>query len=277
MKFGTSVKDYKATSSNSAGRIISWLKEGDNVLRFLEEYPEWTVYYQHFDRNRRRGYPCNNEDRANCPGCKEREEDQRMAEIEDREPRIWGAQKFYLVNVLTQQGYVNLYQIPASAVSSVERMYSKYDTITDREYTIVKYKGDDGRWKFDLERGDPDTIDLSQYKSRMADHSTALENAYNELWGPGTEAAQIEAPKAGKDTMRSTGWNDAQKMDKPPTEPAGAAEPEQEDEALTIDESDLRKMSAKELVSLIKQCELPVPETTNSNELADYLITKLNA
>jgi len=79
--------------------------------------------------------------------------------------------------------------------------------------------------------------------------------------------------------MRNTTWTDTKTMTDPPSEPAGPAEPEQAqtEEEITLDEADLRKMTWKELVGLIAQCELPIPKTREPNELADYLIEKLNA
>lgn len=318
--FGTKVKDDKKSGS----QFISYPKDGDNIYRFLEDSVEWTKYFEHFDADLRMSFPCpdertyeqrkNYEGPSDCPKCEEK----RLADLEAQKEgkdysNLWGPQKRYLVNVVTTEGYVNLVKLPASILDDLLLYESRYGTLTDREYTITKFKNRDGKVKYSVDRGDADKIDLTLYKDRMNDHEEALQRNWTEwsqavqlghrpgealsqevkdAFGGQAEASKNLDPQEG----RASSWGDAPKdhgqsawggensaqpqNQQFPSEPARAAEPEQAEEAeKEISESELRKMSADELTDLIQSCGLPVPDPNQglgSDELADYLISKLS-
>ena len=287
MKFGRKVSDPN-TNTGGGGGFIKYLRDGDTTLRFLEEPTEWTEYWEHFDKNSQRSYPCTNQ-RDTCPGCVLKTKDEEEAERDNRQPRVWGAQKRYLVNALGSNGYVDLWKMPGSLMPSLQRYADRFGTITDREYTLSKFEAN-GRTQYDAERGDKDFIDLSPYRNKMADHEAALQKAWIEVFGAPPEETLEAAPavsskptptaeSAADDKVSSWGAKAAED-DVPPSEPAGSAEAEQEIDTAAereILESDLRQMSPDEIKTLIDQAGLPpIPfESDDSNELADYLIAQL--
>jgi hypothetical protein len=308
MASGTKVKD----DTKSGGNYISYPKDGDNVYRFLDEPDDWTKYFEHFDEALRMSFPCpdertyqerkNMEGPSTCPRCEEK----RLADLEaQREGKdgsnIWGPQKRYLVNVLTSEGYVNLVKLPASVLDDLLLYNSRYGTLRDREYTITKFKNRDNKVKYSVDRGDADKVNLDQYADRMQDHEEALQRNFNE-WQqavavghrPGETPLTDEVKEAFKgqaeqkfddpQEKRENSWGDAPKaaaepvQDQFPSEPAGAAEPEQADDEAEreISESELRAMSPEELKGLIESCGLEAPDSNESDELADFLISKLS-
>lgn len=307
MNFGVKVKDDKG--GGGGGRFISYPKEGDNSYRFLEEISEWTKYYEHFDKSRNISYPCNDKrsreerlafEHSGCPGCEDKRIADMEAEQEGRDSNVWGASKRYLVNVLTDEGYVNLVKLPASILDDMLIYESRFGTVTDRDYIVTKFQRE-GRWKYSTDRGEMDKTDLTQYQSKLNDHQTALMNAWVEAWGDGdvavaqprrerqatTDQPQTESASSGphlhvaKDPQedRKSSWADAPHPDDPPSEPARVAEPVQEpeaDETREVSESELRDMEPADLRQLIIQCGLEAPEALDtSDELADFLIEQL--
>lgn len=279
MKFGRKVSDppRPGQTATTSDRWIKYPKDGDTVLRFLEEMTDWTEYWEHFDKNKQKTYPCTN-DRLTCPGCVAKTQDEEEAERENRKPRIWGASKKFLANALNEQGYVDLWKIPSQAVTQLQLYSNRFGTITDREYTITKFEQND-RVAYNVDRGDKDFIDLSMYRSRFQDHEDALQKSWIEAWGaPPTEKTVQQAswsgmdPADGKPKLSVIGTKE-----EIPSEPAGAAEPEQAEEAREIDEGDLRRMSPDELKALITECGLDVIDSEDSDELADYLMAKLGS
>lgn len=319
--FGTKVKDDKKSGS----QFISYPKDGDNVYRFLEDSSDWTKYFEHFDADLRMSFPCPDERTyeqrksyegpSDCPKCEEK----RIADLEAQKEgkdysNLWGPQKRYLVNVLTSEGYVNLVKLPASILDDLLLYETRYGTLTDREYTITKFKNRDGKVKYSVDRGDADKIDLTMYKDRMNDHEEALQRNWTE-WSQAVQLGHRPGEKPLTDevkdafggqaaqkfhdpmpSQRGSSWGDAPTPVDPghsawggensaqpqnqqfPSEPAGAAEPEQaeDDGEKEISESELRAMSADELKGLIESCGLEAPDTDDSDELADYLISKLS-
>lgn len=187
MKFGVKVKDAVA-----GGKFISYPRDGDNNYRFLEEIGEWTKYYEHFDRERRLSYPCPGRD-AECPGCDEKARADAQAQAEGKdESDVWGPSKRYLVNVLTDQGYVNLVKLPASVHDDLTVYRDRYSTVCDRDYIVTRFKSE-GRVKYAVDRGEPDKIDLSAHRAKMVDHEEMLTKAWLEAWGePAQKRSEAE-------------------------------------------------------------------------------------
>lgn len=251
MQFGTKRKNE--TTSTGKG-WIKYPKDGDNVLRFLEEMDDWTKYYEHFDEEKRVSYPCPGRDfRDQCPGCIKKDRADKIAQENGTETTVWGASKKYLVNVLDDSGYVNVWKIPASALDDLILFSDRFGTITDREYTITKYKNREGRIKYSVDRGDPDKVDLSQYHAKMTSHEQALETSWIEAWGAPLDAdGGSQEPEYLPQDNRATAYPEEEQPvlarkpanmqeqatanhiaalkgdeEKIPSEPAGVAVPEQ--------------------------------------------------
>ena len=289
MKFGTKVRE--APKGTGGGKsFIKYPKDGDNRLRIMEEIDEWTEYWEHFDKPAQRSYPCSG-DRATCKGCIEKDNDETG--------NVWGASKKYLVNALDPStGYVNLWKLPASTKDDFDRYSDRDDGITKRDYTVIKYKGGDGKVKYSVDREERDNLDLAQYADRMQDHQEGLNQAWLEMFGADEQSQEVPetkgegTPVRGMHAEKKTSWTpeeiDARRReeeklarvekdvakDVPPTEPVQESDAEQETQELSEDE--LRKMSAPQIKALFQQCGLEAPATDDTAELADKLIEALS-
>ena len=301
MKFGVKVAERTSKPTNSSGSNSDWIRYFKNTetrLRFLEEMEEWTEVWFHFSQGLMRNYPCTGE-RDKCPGCTSENE---------KEAR---ASKKYLVNALSD-GYVNLWMLPASTWDDLDRYKDKSGgTILDRDYTIIKHKGD--RTTYSVDREERDRIDLQPYESKKKDHQAMLFAAFVEVH-PELALQSDDLPREEKpaprksislsqndfdklsaeqiaELDRAAGWsqtgsqassmrdvmNEKADDDVPPSEP----QPQQdqaveEDEDQEISEDQLRAMSVPQIKALFQQCGLEAPDTDDVNVLADRLIELLS-
>lgn len=290
MRFGTKVSEAPK-STGGKGTFIKYPKDGDNRLRCLEEIDDWTEYWEHFDKEKQRSYPCSG-DRSTCKGCVEKDNDETG--------NVWGAQKKYLVNALDPDtGYVNLWKLPASTKDDFDRYSDRDGGITKRDYTVIKYKGSDGKVKYSVDREERDNIDLAQYAEKMKDHQVGLNEAWEEMFGPIDQQSQdpddkpklhavpsevADLPVINKKTSVTPEELDAARRERekahkedpsvPPTEPAQESDAEQESQVMSEDE--LRKMNATQIKALFQQCGFEAPDTDDTDVLADKLIELLS-
>lgn len=299
MRFGTKASEAPAGTGGAGGGYIKYFKNGETRVRFLEQLDDWTIYYEHFDKEAQRSFPCTG-DKSTCPGCVEK------AALEDAGKEAWGAQRRYLVNCFNPDtGYVDLYKVPTSLIDDLSRYADKDGgVITMRDYTVVRYKKKDENNKvaYSVDKEEKDPVDLSDYADQMKDHQEALNQAYAEVHGTVPDDDDNEPkPKAKakvkKDPARPKvvpGVEHVEKKkvqkkapkplpteeDEPPSEPAQepvepAQEPDDDQGEEEIEEDDLRKMSAPELKGLFGQCGLDAPDTDDPVLLADALIIAL--
>lgn len=279
------VKDdtNSTAEGTSGGDFIKYFGKGETTVRFLEEVGEWTKYYDHFNQEKKRSFPCTG-DRDTCPGCTSEDERESRASVR------------FLANLYrttTEEQYVDLYKIPVSIKADFERHSDKDGgTILARDYTVVQFR-EDGSVKYSVDREDKAPIDLSEKQKHMKDHQKMLNDAYNEVWGtPGEEAEEEEeAPKAKPSIKKSAPKEEKKAADKeavqawaeekgdvPPSEPAEEkSEPEQapEEDNVELDEDDLRNMTADEVRRFFKHTDVEAPATDNVDELVDALIEAL--
>ena len=239
-----------------------------------------------------RKYPCTG-DRDKCPGCQSDDERERRAG------------KKYLVNAL-QDGYVNLWMLPASTWDSLDRYKDKSGgTILDRDYTIIKNVGD--RTSYDVDREERDRIDLAPYEEKKKDHQKMLVSAYAEVWGevPSAEREEVKKVPAtrkvtaaeldqmtsaevadldgrgnyGSQTSMREVMNEKDDSDLPPfkePQPEQDQPVEEDSDEQEISEDQLRAMSAPQIKALFQQCGLEPPDTDDVAVLADKLIELLS-
>ena len=173
----------KAEAPISQGRsAINWFGKEDTRIRFLEEMDDWTKIFQHFSNSARTSYPCTG-DQDTCPGCNS--DDEREAKASCR---------FIAMALDITSGYANLYSVPVSLITPLER-YSDKDggTIMARDYTVVQYK-EDGFTKYAVEKEEREKINLDKFV--LKDHQKALNEQYQTAWGNNdSPQAQERAPK----------------------------------------------------------------------------------
>lgn len=116
-----SLKNLKKTLKRGQMGPIRYIpKNGQLTVRFLEEPENWVNYNEHYDATIRKSYPCIED---GCPGC--RTEERRTSR--------------YLVNALdVEKDVVIALQLPKDLTNSLVRKYERYDTIMDRDYTLIR-------------------------------------------------------------------------------------------------------------------------------------------
>lgn len=270
MKFGVRVAE--STNTDSGGDWIRYFKKGETRIRLLDEIDDWTEYWAHFNQSVNRDYPCTS-NKAKCPGCNSSNE---------REAK---ASKRYLANAV-QEGYVNLYKIPASIKAEFDRFADKDSgSILKRDYTVVRMETDAGT-KYTVDREERDGRDLTEFKPK--DHQVALKEAFVEVWGQepnedggidlATSAAAAvaqQAKQAEREEQQAVekDLSEAEKRGLPADPPS---EPQEEPGEKVLTEDGVRSMSVDQILGLFKQCQITPPETDNAQELADALIAALN-
>ena len=180
----------KAEAPISQGRSpINWFGKEDTRIRFLEELDDWTKIFQHFSNSSRSSYPCTG-DMDTCPGCNS---------DDDRESKA--SCRFITMALDVSSGYANLYSVPVSLITPLER-YSDKDggTVMARDYTVVQYK-EDGFTKYQVEKEERERINFDKFI--LKDHQQALNEQYQLVWGSNdSPQAQERAPKEEPSPVR---------------------------------------------------------------------------
>src|SRR5215471_17088568 len=127
MPFGQQVGSMKKLKEGLKGGIgpIKFIpKNGNIMVRFLDEPNLWVKYFEVFDQVRNVGWPVPDDESA--PGYPDA--DMRKT-------------KRYLANVVDVTGdrdEVVALQLPTSLVNQLVIRYERYDTITDRDYELFR-------------------------------------------------------------------------------------------------------------------------------------------
>jgi hypothetical protein len=261
MKFGKSAAEAAQDDRGGAGGdYIRYLKEGPNTFRILQEPDEWLYYFEHFSPAGF-SFPCprgKNDPVSVCPGC---------SSDNDKMSKVSRKIAFNVLMSFNGTEYVNAFKIGPMVSEKLENRFKRFDTITDRDYTITKYKTSADRWDFDVEGGTPTPVDL--HKDQWKDIEALLAQSYEEAWGdPQKAAANSKASdEAAKDPAVAS----------PPVrmkiDPAQPEEPPFEQEK-AYKEADLRRMDPQALLALIKD-ELkiePPSSLTTTPEVVDWLM-----
>lgn len=266
MRFGKSAAEAadEPNRGGSGGDFIKYLKDGDTTFRLLQEPDDWCYYWEHFSPAGF-SFPCPraaDEPIENCPGCSS--DNEKMSKVSRKIA-------FNVLQGFSGQDYVNVYKVPNALADKLKNRFSRFGTITDRDYTITRYKTSGDRVDYDLEGNTPTKIDLSRYELRNIEQM--LQESYDETWG---NAAQAEANRMA--TSQSTreaevatkvrGLTVTPKVvpQEPPSEPA---------EELEVSEDDLRAMDMADLQVLLKEqgvTDLPTHLET-SDQIVDWLMS----
>ena len=262
MRFGKSAQEAAQEPSRSAGSgdFIRYLKEGSTTLRILQEPEEWLYYWEHFSPAGF-SFPCPRQPedpKDDCPGCSS--DNEKMAKVSRK----------IAFNVLTSFNgveYVNAFKIGPMVSEKLENRFKRLGTITDRNYTITKYKTGGDRWDFDVEGDTPTPVDLR--KEDWKDIEAMLSQSYDDAWGDPSQAqANLQASNAPSVAPTPTR--------RPTIAPAPAVaqeEPPFEAEK-AYNEADLRAMDHSDLVVLIQTEMKMSPPTTlkTTGAVVDWLM-----
>ncbi len=261
MRFGKSAEEAaeEPGRGGGSGDFIRYLKPGDNLMRILQDPPEWVYYWEHFSPAGF-SFPCprgKDDPKDMCPGCSS--DNEKMAKVSRK----------IAFNVLTSFNgteYVNAFKIGPMVSDKLDNRYKRFGTVTDRDYTITKYKTGGDRWDFDVEGSTPTPIDLR--KEEWKDIEALLQASWDEAWGdPNQAQANLQAsntPEVAETPKRPT---IAVTPKAQPEEP-----PFEEEQA--YNEADLRSMDHTALVSLINNEMKMIPPSTltTSDAVVDWLL-----
>jgi hypothetical protein len=251
MRFGKSAAEAaEEPGRGSGGEFIKYLKDGDNTFRILQEPDEWVYYWEHFHPTKY-SFPCPREAGdpiEDCPGCSSDNE-----RIKKPSRKI----AFNILHSFNGNEYVDAMKIGPMVSEKLENRFKRFGTVTDRDYTVTRFKTAQDRYDFDVEGASPTPVDL--HKEDWKDIETILQKTWDDAWGPGAAPDEPVAPR------------------RPTIAPAPAVaqeEPPFEDAEPTFQEADLRQMSHGALLALIKASMGLTPPTTliTTNAVVDWLM-----
>lgn len=256
MRFGQTWEEAQKEPTGQSQSWMKWLKKGDTTFRILQEPNEWKAYWEHFNPE---GYPfpCNSQDRDNCPGCQSDNE------------KMKRASRKVAFNVLEGE-FVNVYKVPKTVADTLDNRFQRVGTITDRDYIIsrIESRNTDGstRTTYDIEGQDKIKVNIDALELKNIEQM--LGEAYDRSWG-NPDAAMVtrenaKYDQAEADMRKKLLAQQAEQPKKPPFEEA------------SYDEAVLRKMEPEELFALIEDKEsLPQDVAWMSpDDIVDWMIAQ---
>lgn len=263
MRFGIAADDAKTDPRlNRPSGFLKFLKEGDTTFRILQEPKDWIYFAKHFSDAG--SFPCNGE--TTCPGCTN--DNPKVARA--------GAQVAFNVH---QGDYVEVMEIPRRVADKFQMRFDRIGTVTDRDYTVTKYKNSSNKFEYDVEGETPTKVDLSQFE--LKDIEMMLQNSWNEMWGSSqaVEAAKkrAESRQQQKTADETVAKREASQDDVPPfKEPAAQnGTPAAGEGDVEVTEESLRAMSLFQLAQLCAKENITLPENLNStDEVVNWLLAQ---
>jgi hypothetical protein len=262
MRFGKSAAEAaEEPGRGSGGDYIRYLKDGDQTFRILQEPDEWVYYWEHYTPGGV-SFPCPRDASdpiENCGGC---------SSTNDRVKKPSRKIAFNILHSFNGTEYVDAMKIGPMVSEKLENRYKRFGTVTDRDYTITRFKTQQDRYDFDVEGSTPTPVDL--HKSEWKDIESMLAKAWDDAWGESDQAkanrlAIENAPAEPTATVRPT---------IAPTPVVQPEEPPFEKPEDVFQEADLRKMSHGALLALIKSSMKLVPPSTltTTDAVVDWLM-----
>jgi hypothetical protein len=248
MQFGQKKADAPPLMEGT-GNYLRNFKDGDTVIRFIEEPDDWIVFREHYTTDRK-SFPCT-EDRDTCPGC--------TSDIES----VQRATRKYGTNLwLVKQDLVLPFRIPMSLAKRVfARAERNEGIITNRDYVVMKSgKGMDT--EYDIEADERYNVNLKDLLAKAMDIQEILAESYDEVWGTKEDSTLVKA--ASKPAReRKVYIDDLDEEEKFPSEPEPAAE--KDVEPVVIDEDALYEMTLIELKDLAERAGVSYSGTKKSD------------
>ena len=270
MRFGKSAKEAKEepSRSGSGGDFMRYIKDGSQTFRIIQEQPDWIYYWEHYNPMGF-SFPCNSE--PDCPGCTS--DNEKMKKVSRRIA-------FNVLQGYNGQDYVNVYKVGTMVSDKLENRIDRFGTITDRDYTVTRYKTSGDRYDFDVEGGVATPVDFSGYELKNIE--AMLQEAWDQSWGENADPAAKPPPGRGSAPAGASNGAAAAPAPKRPTiAPAPAPEPSQEVPSepaskpeKVYQETELRAMEREALAALVGiDMGVTVPaELGTSDDVVDWLM-----
>ncbi len=250
MRFGKTAEEAASAPSRSNGGgsgFIKRPKEGDNVLRILEEPDKWIYFWEHYNPTGF-SFPCLEDDRENCPGCTSDNVKMKKASYKAA------------MNCFDGQ-YTNVWSFPNTAV--IEKLKARYErigTITDRDYLIRQVKKTNGV-EYDVEGLEKEPLNIEEYREYFGDVGQLLQEAYEQSWGDGKMTTAAKSSESKNSRLASV-------------KPDAQVNPDKDEKV--VSESELRAMNIWDLVSLCqKEGYGDIPKNIDTvDEIVDWMLSK---
>lgn len=238
MKFGTKKSDVVEFDSSGSFDFKPYLRNfrnGDNLVRFVEEVDDWIMFYEHFTPENK-SFPCTGE-RNSCPGC-----------TSDNE-RMKKASRKYATNLqLVEQNVVLPFRIPMGLAKKLFNRAERNGSITTRDYVVMR-EGQGLETEYDLEQDDKRPENIEALRGKAHDLQEIFQSMYDEIWGEGTVEVDEEPAKVEK-------------------------APFDQGETEEVDEAALRAMSRKDLVALATQHSINFDEDGGKSDILDAILAQ---
>lgn len=269
--FGKSGDEIKNESRGGDGSG-DWMRYPSSKeatqIRILDEPDKWKWFWEHFNPN---GYPfpCTG-DRDTCPGCTS--DDEKMSR----------ASKRAAFNAFDGQ-YTNVWKVAKTIAEKLEMRSDRIGTITDRDYLITPYKGDNGFINYDVEGLDKGALD-EDHEQYKRDPEELLVIAYEQSWGP-VDEDPVQQPKPdNKAEKKPEKKAEVKTQDKPRRTMKSVAKKVAEKPKFEYDpehdytDEELRKMEPWDVLVVAEKEGFPeVPKSLlTSNEIVDWMVEQLS-
>lgn len=221
MKFTTKPGEKKSGGSD---KWLTTFKDGDTVVRFLQNTDEMREYWEHWVDGG--SVPCTG-DKQSCPACTSDVESHRSA-----------SRKYGVTAIDRASGYTKAFKIPVSLYNRlVTREQRNGGTLTTRDYIVIR-SGTGFDTEYDVDQGDKYDVDLNDYTLFDIDEilTSVWEAAYGDSVLPVVAAEDVVAE------------------DKPPFEEAVKS-----GDVEVIDEAKLFTMTVKELKGVLDTMGVEAP------------------
>jgi hypothetical protein len=262
LTFGQRKADAPAITEGS-GNYLRNFKDGDTIIRFIEEPDDWIVFREHYTTDRK-SFPCT-EDRDSCPGC--------TSDIES----VQRASRKYATNVwLVKSDLVLPFRIPMSLAKRVfSRAERNEGIVTNRDYVVMKSgKGMDT--EYDIEADERYAVSLKELLAKAMDIQEILSESYDEIWGEKEDSPIAKAAAEKPRRERKVYMEDLDEKEDSEEEFPSKPETDTDDDAsgeLVIDEDALYDMGLVELKHLAKKAGLPVESGMKKSDVIRALIS----
>jgi hypothetical protein len=234
MKFTTKPGEKKAGTSD---KWLSTFKDGDTVVRFLQNTNEMREYWEHWVDGG--SVPCTG-DKSSCPAC-----------TSDNEAHRSASRKYGVTAIDRASGYTRAYKIPVSLYNRLVTREQRNDgSLTTRDYIVIR-SGTGFDTEYDVDQGDKYDVDLDDYE--LFDIDDILTSVWESKYGD--SVLSVVAAEAEPEE------------DKPPFEEAVKSGDEE-----VIDEAKLFTMTVKELTELVTRITGKLPASSKKTDLINAVL-----
>lgn len=251
MQFGK----RKADVVEFDGDFLRNFKEGETVVRFLDEIDDWTFYREHYTPTNKM-FPCTQD--PECPGCNHPSD------------KVSKSSRKYATSILlVKQGIVLPFKVSVTLSDRMENRSKRAGgTITDRDYVIIR-TGQGLDTDYDVDSGDKYELDSSKHERYN------IEEILKETFDRNAEEI-IDPIEVKEEPKRASRRSTLDVMKEQAVKGQPENPPSDASDVIELSESDIRKMSFAQLAKLASEADLDITDVETKGELVALLLEKLS-